>query len=265
MAESSVSPVHVACTTCGAPLARHPSRIKRCKHGRYFCDRACRDAYGALTPALDLTGQRFGRWIALEPRRRESDPFQQRHWLCRCDCGTEKIVNQRSLVCGDTLSCGCRLRDRAQEPKQRRRRERRSTPEYGIWTRMRQRCMTPTHLDYPRYGGRGITICPEWNSFERFLADMGLRPTPQHSIDRIDNDGPYSAANCRWGTKKEQSDNRGEFNRLLTFQGKTMGVTDWARELGMGRTTLLLRLKAGWSIERALSEPVRAKPRRPIR
>ena len=134
------------------------------------------------------------------------------------------------------------------------------TRENAIWREMKQRCSNPKHKKYPQYGGRGIKVCPEWESFERFYADMGPRPSDSHSIDRIDNDGDYELANCRWSTRSEQQRNKRN-NRLMTHQGKTQPLSVWAKEIGINQNTLRYRIQAGWSDERALTSlPWTARP-----
>jgi len=107
---------------------------------------------------------------------------------------------------------------------------------------MRQRCRNPNNPAYIYYGGRGITVCPEWESFERFLSDMGRRPSPHHSIERIDNDGPYSPENCRWATRQEQRNNRRD-SIALEFGGETRSLVGWAAKTGVKYKTLLYRYK----------------------
>ncbi len=117
---------------------------------------------------------------------------------------------------------------------------------------MLTRCENPRCEAYPRYGGRGIEVCKRWQTFENFLADMGPRPSADHSIDRIENDGNYEPGNCRWATDAEQNQNT-RSNRLLTYAGRTQPLSVWAREFGIRRETVRERLKAGWDVERALT------------
>lgn len=127
--------------------------------------------------------------------------------------------------------------------------------EYRAWARMKRRCLDPRTDGYHRYGGRGITVCPRWlNSFENFLADMGPRPTDQHSLDRVNNNGNYEPGNCRWATLDMQANNR-RANRRLTHNGKSQGVSAWARELGCKPHTITMRLARGWPVALALSMP----------
>lgn len=120
---------------------------------------------------------------------------------------------------------------------------------------MRQRCGNPKHPAYPRYAGRGIAVCGRWlESFGNFLADMGVRPDGT-SLDRIDNDGPYSPENCRWATRVEQSRNT-RTNRVIAFRGVRKTLKEWAVKQGINRVTLSRRLDAEWSIEDAILLPV---------
>ena len=129
--------------------------------------------------------------------------------------------------------------------------------EYSIWMNLRSRCYNPKNTRYDMYGGRGITVCQRWrDDFMNFLEDMGRRPSSDHSIDRIDNDGNYEPSNCRWATRSEQARNR-RSSRFLEFGGRRITLAEWAEEIGIDKRTLHIRLKAGWSIERALTEPLR--------
>lgn len=133
--------------------------------------------------------------------------------------------------------------------------------EYGHWRNIITRCCDSRNKHYAAYGARGILICDRWkigtgtmHGFECFVADMGRRPSPKHSIDRIDNDGNYEPGNCRWATNKEQSLNR-RTNNLLTARGETLPLGVWAERAGVNRTTIKTRLNAGWSTEEAIFTP----------
>lgn len=128
------------------------------------------------------------------------------------------------------------------------------TPEYRAWASMKQRCTNPRVRSWSNYGGRGITVCERWsNSFEFFLEDMGPRPTPAHSLDRIDNDGHYEPGNCRWATASEQRRNDRN-NRPITFAGETLPLIQWAQRTGITARTIGDRLDRGWPVERALTQ-----------
>lgn len=203
---------------------------------------------------IDLTGQRFVRWIVLIFSR--MDCRKKAVWLCRCDCGVEREVASGELRKGKSRSCGCLCRELA---RARCTHGMRNTPEWRVWINMIQRCTNPKHNSYPDYGGRGIKVCQRWlgpDGFANFYADMGPRPSRNYEIDRINNDGNYEPTNCRWATRKEQTRNQRN-NRLLTHQGRTMCLTAWAEEVGISKNVLHGRLSYGWPLERALVEPVR--------
>lgn len=123
------------------------------------------------------------------------------------------------------------------------------------WLGMIGRCEDPKNKAFHLYGGRGIAVCERWrSSFANFLADVGTPPTPQHTIDRIDNDGNYEPDNVRWATMAEQNRNR-RSNRLLTFCGDTMCIVEWGERLGLSGRSIRRRLGRGWSVERALGTP----------
>jgi hypothetical protein len=200
---------------------------------------------------LDRTGVRYGRLVPL-------GYVGDGRWLCQCDCGAQKVILGEALGC-HTLSCGC-LRDE-KIASVNFGHGKTGSPEYIAWLSMRRRCCDPTDDSFLFYGARDIKVCERWkNSFDNFLADMGSRPSPDHSLERIDSNKDYSPDNCRWATRSEQSRNK-RSNQWITFDGETMIVTDWARRLGIKRTTLEQRINSyGWSVERALTTPVR--PRR---
>lgn len=196
----------------------------------------------------DLTSQRFGRWAVIGYAGKNK--HGESTWHCRCDCGTTRVVRGRDLASGHSRSCGCLCREITTTHGMT------GSPEYKSWTGIIKRCTNPNYPNYNYYGGRGITLCKRWrDSFEAFLSDVGPRPSPNHSIDRIDNDGNYEKSNCRWATRIEQQRNSRQ-NHLITFQGKTRCVAEWAELYGINCTTLRMRLNRGWSIERAFTEPV---------
>lgn len=195
--------------------------------------------------AVDLTGQRFGMLVAIAFADKR-DSHGRRLWLCLCSCGKEKLVAVADLTSGNSKSCGC-LNNM---PEQRHYMS--NTPEHRAWSAIRGRC-TPGNKSYKDYGARGIYVCERWQKFENFYADMGPRPSPDHSIDRIDNDGPYSPENCRWATQKEQNSNRRSVV-LLTFNGKTLTASDWSRETGVPVPTICRRVKQGLPVEVCLQK-----------
>jgi hypothetical protein len=129
------------------------------------------------------------------------------------------------------------------------------SPEYRSWAHMIERCKNPNADNYRWYGGRGIKVCRQWANFAAFLADMGPRPSLEHSIERRDNSLGYTPANCYWATRHDQQRNKVS-SRMLTWKGRTMCAADWAAERGLKRPTLCWRLKSGWSVARALSTPI---------
>lgn len=153
----------------------------------------------------DLVGERFG-YLTVVERANPSATGMVR-WLCRCECGTTKLIQGSSLTNGYTKSCGCHRNDNKRRHGHHTNTGK--TGEYNSWCGMKQRCYNPGATQYKDYGGRGITVCERWrDSFENFLLDVGPSPGPGYSIDRINNDGNYEPGNVRWATAKEQAVNR---------------------------------------------------------
>lgn len=136
-----------------------------------------------------------------------------------------------------------------------RRRSLKPTKEYTAWGHMIQRCTNPKHHAYKRYGGRGIKVCSRWFKFENFISDMGLAPTPEHSLDRYpDNDGNYKKSNCRWATIVEQNNNK-RSRSSITYKGETKSIRQWSNMCVAGRNSFEKRIRRGWEIEKALFTP----------
>lgn len=186
------------------------------------------------------------------------------YWTCQCVCGATLDVRGDALDSAtDERSCGC-LRGEVMSRKRTKHGAsigRRRTAEYTAWGAMRRRCSSSgSEENKGLYSNRGIFVCQRWeDSFESFLEDMGPKPTPQHSIDRKDNDGPYSPDNCRWATKKEQAVNR-RTTVLLTARGKTQTLEEWATELGVTALALYTRRRRGSVGEDILRPRVLGKP-----
>ena len=197
---------------------------------------------------LDLTRQRFGRLTVVKYTGRSKNSHVM--WFCKCDCGNETVVRDDSLKSGNTKSCGCLRLDRTREANTTHGKNK--TPIYRTWVNIKSRCQNPKDKKYNIYGGRGIKVCEQWQKFENFYKDMQPHPGSKYSIDRIDNNGDYEPSNCRWATAKQQANNR-RSNHLITFKGKTQNMKQWAKEIGLNYSTLLLRInQLGWPLEKAL-------------
>lgn len=191
----------------------------------------------------DLTGQRFGKLVAVNPVDEPTKSGHHKRWVCQCDCGGTATVTSDHLKKGDIKSCGCINHGQT------------GTRLYRIWSHMRSRCQNPKDENYKHYGARGITVCQEWaQDFLRFYNwAISSGYNDGLTIDRIDNSKGYLPENCRWADMSTQANNT-RSNRKITYNGETKTLAEWARIIGVKQNTLLYRLKRGWSIERAFSK-----------
>lgn len=203
---------------------------------------------------IDLTGQKFNMLTVIkELGVVKSGRSNNVVWLCQCECGNETQVQTRILKSGGVKSCGCLAK--INHPKTH---NMSFTPEYACLKGIKSRCHNPKNKKWHLYGGRGIKVCERWlgkDGLVNFVADMGLRPSPDHSIDRIDTNGHYEPNNCRWATTKVQNRNKRN-NNYLEYKGEVKTLTDWAEQFGISRNTVTGRLNSGWTVEQALELPV---------
>jgi len=194
----------------------------------------------------EISGQRFGRLTVVRFSHIQNGRTM---WICACDCGSEIIRDGGNIRSGHTTSCGCYTKERQAEGQ--RTHGMSNTPEHNIWMGINSRCYCKTNSRYADWGGRGITVCDSWrHSFENFYSDMGPRPTKHHTIERINNDGPYCKKNCKWANRKEQANNRriAKTTLKITLNGKTQSANAWSIELGISRRTITNRFKKGIQI-----------------
>ncbi len=206
---------------------------------------------------IDLTGARFGRLVVL---KQSIGSGRGAYWLCECDCGTQKVIASSCLRSGKTKSCGC-LHDElsaARMIQQNTTHAESHTRLYGIWSDMRKRCFNKHHWAYERYGGRGITVCSEWENYQTFAIWAKRNGySDDLTLDRVDNNKSYTPKNCRWVDRKTQARNKSN-NPKFTFNEKTLTLADWAEQMNMPYTTLYGRVhNYGWSIQKALTTPIR--------
>ena len=211
-----------------------------------------------ITPrAHDLTGMRFGKIVVLSfagyhEYGWEDGVIRKPAWLCRCDCGVEKIVRASNLQSRRVVSCGCHRNEISRRP---RKHGLYNTRVYRIWQSMKNRCFLQNHPTYKDYGARGITVCERWLKFENFFADMG-HPPEDHSIERLDNDGNYEPGNCVWATRAIQARNR-RSNHIIEVNGLSLTIVDWAARIGASPSAIHDRIRRGWDMKRVVTEPVR--------
>ena len=196
----------------------------------------------------DLTGLRFGRWtvVSRADDKIMKSGYHEIMWNCKCDCGTERVVRGKSLTGGISQSCGC-MRDELQH-KMVTKHGGFGTRLYAIWNSMRQRCNNPHHKAFDNYGGRGITICQEWNDYSVFR-DWAISsgydenaPRGEYTLDRIDVDGGYCPENCRWSNMTDQARNRRR-TILVQYNGEEIPLSEMAEKSGTNYCTAWARLR----------------------
>ena len=217
-------------------------------------------------------GDRYGRLLLISVVRRVVSEGRikrrRKFWLCKCDCGIEKIIRQNSLTCGESKSCGClqketRLQNMANSPRLPKygdaiKRDAKIKRTYCSWALMKDRCLNKNNVHFNSYGGRGISVCDRWqSSFKDFLDDMGYRPEGL-SIGRIDNNKDYEPGNCRWETSAQQMDNTRRTVKIkFPDRDEEETLTEGCRRLGLDRNSIYQRLKNGWSLNDAIYKPIK--------
>lgn len=198
---------------------------------------------------MDLTGQVFGKWTVLR-----ADENKPKYSICKCECGVIHSRKNSQLrwaekkgIVQSCQSCAAKRGGITHGLSK--------LNEYKIWYGMIHRCTNKNNIFFSRYGGRGISVCERWMSFDNFINDMGFRPTLNHSLDRINNDGNYYPENCRWTTQSKQLRNT-SVNRLITFNGVTKCLAEWSDETGLSSAVIKQRIDVlGWSIDEAFTIP----------
>ncbi len=201
---------------------------------------------------LHLLGQRFGR-LTVQADILDTPPPKNRRLHCTCDCGQSLITTVNALRTGKTRSCGCLRRDVARSSNTTHGRSK--TPEWKAWCEIKQRCLNPSNHAYADYGGRGIRLHPPWvRDFAAFYDAIGPRPSPQLTLDRIDNDKGYVPGNLRWATRTEQLRNC-RSNHRVQYQGDSLTIAELAERTGQPYQRLWRRIQDGWAIEDAVTLP----------
>ena len=201
----------------------------------------------------DEFGMAFGRWTVLQ---QTSD--RKHYWVCKCSCGTIRLVKHYDLIYGTSYSCGC-ARTKPKPPKvpHPRFHHMTNTPVWNIWRGMIQRCRDKNQANYKNYGAKGITVCERWTNFKNFFTDMGSSWSEGLEIERKNGLLGYSPKNCIWATRREQMNNMSR-NVILNHNGEKRTVSEWARLTGIRPGTINARIRIlGWNIEHALT----VKPR----
>lgn len=208
-----------------------------------------------MSRLIDLTGQQFGRLTVLEHKGRDENRNQ--FWLCKCECGNEKIIRSANLKSGNTKSCGCLNNEML--PKRSKSNIKHgmcNTRIYNIWSGLKSRCNYKGNDSYQSYGARGIKVCKEWEKDFISFYDWAMQNdyNDNLSLDRIDNNGDYEPGNCRWATEIEQKNNT-SYNTVLDYRGEKLTMAEIARKYNVNYDMFIRRIQRGWDIERAINEP----------
>jgi hypothetical protein len=214
-----------------------------------------------MRPSPSIIGKQFGLLTVIsagKPNCRISSSRSYRYWKCHCDCGSTLNVREDCLTKRGQKSCGCLRENRRKiRPKNH---GMSSTNEYRIWSDIKTRTTNSRHRSSMHYKHRGITMCKRWSeSFMAFYRDMGPRPSPSHTVERLNNDKGYSPSNCTWATMDEQAKNKRN-NVLLTIGSETHCVAEWSRISGTPKTTIFARINRGWPPEDAVFRAPRDCP-----
>lgn len=210
--------------------------------------------YGQQKVFIEI-GRKYGQLTVVQegPRNKQN----VRMWICSCECGAAVCVPSGCLASkrGPRSEVSCKDCGNVRSGLKRRIHGKSQSTEYIIWHNMRNRCLDKRHRAYPRYGGRGITICKRWDDVRLFIKDMGLRPSMEHTLDRKDNNGSYCKKNCTWSLRKGQQRNR-EHQRLITVDGRSMLAIEWSEITGICHGTITSRIRLGWPARDAVMQPV---------
>lgn len=197
----------------------------------------------------DISGKIFGKLLVL--KRSENNIPKLVRYICKCDCGNIREVSSSNLKYGHTKSCGCLAKTIHIKHHMY------NHPIYKVYFSMKSRCHNKKNKRYKNYGGRGIVMCDEWkDSFEQFYKDMGPKPSPKHSIDRINNNGNYCKENCKWSTREQQDSNKTN-NIFISHNGITKTITQWSKILNVSVQTLMKRHNNKWDDSKIIEAPVK--------
>ena len=208
---------------------------------------------------VNRVGEKYGRLtvVARATNKVETSGAVRAQWECTCECGNTTVTSGQSLSRGSTQSCGCLIveaRKAASTHNMSR------TPIYRIWNTMRQRCQNDKNPHWSSYGGRGITVCDRWQTFENFYSDVG-DPKKGMTLERCDNNKGYEPGNVYWASRLTQANNR-RTNVYLSLSGETKTIAEWGRITGLGKSVIKRRLELGWPVWKVLTHPIQDTGRR---